>query len=75
MLDRPAATILPFRAPARRAPGSRMRDRSLTCDPGARRDNVVPLRKTVPAPAAPAQRGMRRPERVMLVPPPGGEAA
>jgi hypothetical protein len=68
MFDRPTATILPFRAPARRATGSRMRNRSLICDPGARRDNVVPLRKSVLAPAAPAQ-------RFMLVPPPGGAAA
>ena len=74
MLDRPAATILPFRA-SRRATGSRTRDRSLICNPDAGRDNVVPLRKSVIVPAGPAQRGMRRPERVVLVPPPGGEAA
>jgi hypothetical protein len=75
MLDRPAATILPFRAPARRAPGSRTRDHSLSCNPDAGRDNVVPLRSSVIVPAEPAQWGMRRPQRFVLVPPPGGAAA
>jgi hypothetical protein len=77
--DRHSATVLPFRASTRSAHGSRTRDRSPIGSPdarrGAARDNVVPLRHNIVVPAEPAQRGMRRPERFALVPPPGGEAA
>jgi hypothetical protein len=79
MLDRHTATVLPFRASARPAHGSRTRDRSPIGSPdarrGAARDNVVPLRDNVIVPGEPAQLGMRRPHRFVLVPPPGGEAA
>jgi hypothetical protein len=79
MLDRHTATVLPFRASARPAHGSRTLDRSPIGSPdarrGAARDNVVPLRDNVIVPGGPARPGIRRAQRFVLVPPPGGEAA
>ena len=78
MPRRHSATVLPFRASRRQAPGSRTGDRPLigTVAGGgdAGRDNVVPLRRDVIVPSELTQRRMRR-GPVTLLPPPGGEEA
>lgn len=74
MLNHHSAVVLPFRAPARRAPGGRACDGSRMGDPAPARDNVVPLRSNVIV-LAELARGMRRPGRVVRFPPSGGEAA
>jgi hypothetical protein len=73
MLNHHSAVVLPFRPSARRAPGCQALDGSQIGDAGPAPDNVVPLRGDVIVLAELAR--MRRSRRVVLFPPPGGEAA
>jgi hypothetical protein len=79
MLDHHSATVLPFRASARRAPGLPSCDHARLGNPdgidAATHDNVVPLRDNVIVLADLARWQMRRPGSLTLSPPPGGQAA
>jgi hypothetical protein len=74
MLNQHSAVVLPFRASAQRAPEGPARDGSLPGEPGPAPDNVVPLHGNVIVLAELAHR-VRQAGRVVLFPPPGGDAA